>query len=60
MELRDGGKAPGEASKLAWRSPRLEEIGNLREFVREGNANGKSQASIDGTTSGNNESMLMN
>jgi hypothetical protein len=43
--------------KRAWQTPTVEELGNLRDFVREGNANGKSTLSADGTTSGNHESM---
>jgi hypothetical protein len=46
---------PGQ--KPAWHAPTIEELGNLRDFVREGNANGKSTLAADGTTSGNHESM---
>lgn len=44
--------------KRVWQSPRLQEVGNLRDFVREGNAFGKSGPGADGTTSGNNEAMI--
>ena len=47
----------GDARKPVWRSPKLQEIGNLRDFVREGNAFGKSGPCADGMTSGNNEAM---
>lgn len=46
-----------DARKPVWQSPRLQQIGNLRDFVREGNAFGKSGACADGMTSGNNEAM---
>lgn len=44
-------------AKRAWRSPRLEELGNLREFVRSGQANGKSGAPSDGASMPGGESM---
>jgi hypothetical protein len=34
--------------KAEWRAPRLEELGNLRSFVRSGNAFGKSGGFPDG------------
>ena len=46
------------ASKRVWRSPRLEELGNLREFVRTGQANGKSGAPSDGASMPGGESMI--
>ena len=46
------------ASKRAWQSPRLEELGNLREFVRSGQANGKSGAPADGASMPGGESMI--
>ena len=52
-------KTDGRVTKREWRSPRLEQGGSLRDFVREGNAFGKSGPGEDGTTSGNNEAMLM-
>jgi len=57
MKARGEVRAAAGANKREWRSPRLEQVGNLRDFVREGNAFGKSGAGVDGTTSGNNESM---
>lgn len=45
------------ARRSAWQRPKLQELGNLRDFVREGNAFGKSGPLCDGGTSGNNESM---
>ena len=59
MDSNDSAKTQDEASKPVWRSPRLEEIGNLRDFVREGNAFGKSGPGADGSTSGNDEAMTM-
>jgi hypothetical protein len=50
-------RAEARNGKRAWRSPRLEEVGNLRDFVQEGIAMGKSGPGADGTTSGNNEAM---
>lgn len=44
-------------TKARWQRPQLAQLGNLRDFVREGGANGKSGVMIDGTTSGNNEAM---
>ena len=57
MKAKGDVRADAPVSKRAWRSPRLEQVGNLRDFVREGNAFGKSGDGLDGTTSGNNESM---
>jgi hypothetical protein len=57
MKAKGDVRADAPVSKRAWRSPRLEQVGNLRDFVREGNAFGKSGPGTDGTTSGNNESM---
>jgi hypothetical protein len=48
------------AGKPVWRSPRLEELGNLRDFVRTGFANGKSGAPSDGASTPGGESMPMN
>jgi hypothetical protein len=45
------------AQKLAWRSPRLEELGNLRDFVRVGHAFGKSVLTDDGNADAGGESM---
>jgi hypothetical protein len=49
--------ASTDVRKPVWQSPRLQRIGNLRDFVREGNAYGKSGPCADGSTSGNNEAM---
>lgn len=40
-----------------WRAPKLRELGNLRDFVRAGVANGKSQLFQDGNAPCGNESM---
>jgi hypothetical protein len=45
------------AGRPAWRRPQLQELGNLRSFVREGQAMGKSGPLCDGSTSGNQEAM---
>jgi len=55
MRPKDGSLVRADASKPVWRTPRLEELGNLRDFVQEGAANGKSGPTPDGGTSGNNE-----
>ena len=57
MESRHGVATRGDEKKPVWRSPRLEEIGNLRNFVREGHAFGKSGVGFDGGTSGSDEAM---
>ena len=43
--------------KPQWRNPSVQEIGNLRDFVRTGNAFGKSFATTDGNAHAGNESM---
>ncbi len=45
------------AAKAEWRSPRLEELGNLKDFVRSGQAYGKSIQTTDGNSMAGNESM---
>jgi len=45
------------AAKAEWRSPKLEELGNLKDFVRSGQANGKSILTTDGNSMAGNESM---
>ena len=40
-----------------WHSPQLTALGNLRDFVRVGNANGKSKVYMDGGSACGNESM---
>ena len=37
------------AAKPTWRAPKLEELGNVRDFVRSGTAVGKSHLGGDGT-----------
>ncbi|MCC7007769.1 MAG: hypothetical protein IT184_03040 [Acidobacteria bacterium] len=58
MDAKRDDKAETPVSKRAWHSPRLEQLGSLRDFVREGNAFGKSGPGADGMTSGNNEAMM--
>ena len=43
--------------KRTWRRPRLQELGNLRDFVRVGNAFGKSVLENDGNAEAGGESM---
>ncbi len=43
--------------KLEWREPSVQELGNLRDFVRSGQAYGKSVARTDGRSMAGNESM---
>ena len=44
--------------KPEWREPSVRELGNLRDFVRTGNAFGKSIVTTDGQSMAGNESML--
>jgi hypothetical protein len=44
-------------ARPAWRTPQVEELGNLRDFVRSGVANGKSILTTDGDSMAGNESM---
>jgi hypothetical protein len=44
--------------KPAWHRPTVQELGNLRDFVRSGNAFGKSVVQEDGSSMAGNESML--
>lgn len=43
--------------KPEWRQPSIQALGNLREFVRTGNAFGKSALTTDGMSMAGNESM---
>ena len=43
--------------KRAWHSPKVEALGNLRDFVKTGNAFGKSVLTTDGESMAGNESM---
>ena len=43
--------------KPEWRQPSVQELGNLRDFVRSGNAFGKSALTTDGASHAGNESM---
>jgi hypothetical protein len=47
----------GSEPKPEWRQPSVQEIGNLRDFVRTGNAVGKSILVTDGQSMAGNESM---
>jgi hypothetical protein len=48
----------GTEQKPEWRAPSVQELGNLRDFVRTGNAFGKSIVTTDGQSMAGNESML--
>jgi hypothetical protein len=54
---KDHGTLPQEGAKPTWRSPKLEELGNLRDFVQAGNAFGKSLGSGDGNADPGGEKM---
>jgi hypothetical protein len=54
MARQDMNKA---ASKPEWRTPQLEPLGNLRDFVRTGGANGKSGPDTDGNAMLGHEAM---
>ena len=41
-------KVKEPARKLEWRAPKVEQLGNLRDFVRTGNGFGKSGTIPDG------------
>lgn len=45
------------AVRPVWRTPQLESLGNLRDFVRTGGANGKSGPDADGNAMLGGESM---
>ena len=47
------------AAKPEWRSPKLEELGNLRDFVQTGGAFGKSGVTNDGSSEPGGEMMDM-
>lgn len=44
--------------KPEWRQPAVHELGNLRDFVRSGQANGKSGIGPDGMSMAGNEAMV--
>ena len=50
-------KSNGTDPKPEWRRPSVQELGNLRDFVRSGNAFGKSALTVDGAAHAGNESM---
>lgn len=45
-------------AKPVWHQPAVKELGNLRDFVKTGNAFGKSVLTTDGSSMAGNESML--
>jgi hypothetical protein len=47
------------SGKAPWRSPKLQELGNLRSFVQSGNAFGKSGTIADGCSDPAGEKMDM-
>jgi hypothetical protein len=46
-----------QEKKAQWKTPVVSRLGNVRDWVREGGAKGKSGADEDGGTSGSNEAM---
>ncbi len=48
----------GNPTKPAWRAPRVDDLGNLRDFVRTGGANGKSGPNDDGASKPGGEKMF--
>ena len=44
-------------SKKQWHSPKLRELGNLKDFVKSGVAGGKSGLHVDGESMAGNETM---
>ena len=51
-------KSRVKGEKRAWHSPKVEALGNLRDFVKTGNAFGKSVLTTDGESMAGNESMV--
>lgn len=45
-------------TKPAWRAPKVDDLGNLRDFVRTGGANGKSGPNTDGASKPGGEMMF--
>jgi hypothetical protein len=45
----------GSPAKPVWRAPKVEDLGNLRDFVRTGGANGKSGTDRDSESSSTHE-----
>jgi len=54
---RSGNSAGRGVRKAAWKTPTLDELGNLRDFVRTGHAYGKSVLTDDGNAMAGGESM---
>ena len=57
MRENDEATPPQAGAKPAWHSPKLEELGNLRDFVQTGNAFGKSGVNSDGSSDPGGEMM---
>jgi hypothetical protein len=55
MSVKRESRAADPKGKAEWRRPKVEELGNLKDFVRSGHAFGKSGTHIDGSSSGNDE-----
>jgi hypothetical protein len=52
-------KSAAGTGKTPWRSPKLQELGNLRDFVQAGQAKGKSGVISDGGSDPGGEKMDM-
>ncbi len=50
-------KLPAAGVKPVWKTPKLQDLGNVRQFVQTGAANGKSGTKIDGDSMAGNETM---
>jgi hypothetical protein len=50
-------KSNSDVAQPLWHTPKLQELGNLRDFVRVGNANGKSGGHMDGAAACGGEAM---
>ena len=59
MAAMDKSTAGMTIGKTPWRSPKLQELGNLRSFVQSGNAFGKSGTIADGCSDPAGEKMSM-
>lgn len=58
METHSMSNTTNTDHRLAWSTPKLQEIGNLRTLVRVGNANGKSGSNPDGSANCSAEAMI--
>ena len=57
MSRNDDVAPQDKGPKPVWRTPKLEELGNLRDFVQTGHAYGKSGPANDGSSEPGGEMM---